>query len=289
MQDSRPATRAETPHRTWGGAAFGPRNAFVLFSGPCVLEDDDLNLEVARGVQAAARETGFPVVFKASFDKANRSRLGSVRGPGLSRGLRQLQLVREATGLAILTDIHEPAQAAQAAEVADILQIPAFLCRQTELLLAAGRTGRAVNVKKGQWMSAGAMAGAVEKVRAGGADRVLVTERGTAFGYGDLVVDMRNFSRIRRAAGAPVIFDGTHSVQQPGGLADGSTSGAPEHIATLVRGAVAAGCDGLFLEVHPNPSSAPSDSSNMLPLDKLSGLLREVAAIRAALARRPAS
>lgn len=283
------ATRGEAPHRAWGGAASGSRNPFVLFSGPCVLEDDDLNLEVARGVQAAARETGFPVVFKASFDKANRSRLGSARGPGLSRGLRRLRTVREATGLAILTDIHEPAQAAPAAEVADILQIPAFLCRQTELLVAAGETARAVNVKKGQWMSAGAMAGAVEKVRAGGAERVFVTERGTAFGYGDLVVDMRNFSRIRSAAGAPVIFDGTHSVQQPAGLADGSTSGAPEHIGTLVRGAVAAGCDGLFLEVHPNPSSAPSDSSNMLPLDRLSGLLREVAAIRAALAPRPAS
>ena len=286
MEESRLATRGEVPRRPEGSEAFGAQGAFILFAGPCVLEDDDLNLTVARGVRAAARETGFPVVFKASFDKANRSRLGSARGPGLSAGLRQLRRVRETTGLAILTDIHEPAQAAPAAQVADILQIPAFLCRQTELLVAAGETGRAVNIKKGQWMSAGGMAGAVEKVRAGGARRVFVTERGTSFGYGDIVVDMRNFSRIRSATGSPVIFDGTHSVQQPGGLADGSTSGAPEHIGSLVRAAVAAGCDGLFLEVHPDPPSAPSDSTNMLPLDKLPGLLRGVAAIRAALAGR---
>ena len=283
MQDSRLTVSGETPRRAAVEEASGLQGAFVLFLGPCVLEDDDLNLTVARGVLAAAREADFPVVFKASFDKANRSRLGSPRGPGLSRGVKQLRRVREATGLPILTDIHEPAQAAPAAEVADILQIPAFLCRQTALLVAAGRTGRAVNVKKGQWMSAAAMAGAVEKVRASGAERVFVTERGTAFGYGDLVVDMRNFSRIRSATGAPAIFDGTHSVQQPGGLADGSTSGAPEHIGALVRGAVAAGCDGLFLEVHPDPPSAPSDSTNMLPLDQLPGLLGEVAAIRAAL------
>jgi len=284
VQDSRLAVRGETPGRAEVEEPSGPRDAFLLILGPCMLEDDDLNLTVARGVQAAAREPGFPVVFKASFDKANRSRLGSPRGPGLSRGVTQLRRVREATGLPILTDIHEPGQAAPAAEVADVLQIPAFLCRQTALLVAAGKTGRAVNVKKGQWMSPEAMAGAVEKVRAGGAGRVFVTERGTAFGYGDLVVDMRNFSRIRSAAGAPVIFDGTHSVQRPGGLADGSTSGAPEHIGALVRGAVAAGCDGLFLEVHPDPPSAPSDSTNMLPLEKLPGLLGEVAAIRAALA-----
>ena len=261
----------------------GEADSFTLFAGPCVLEDDELNLAVARAVLAAGRDSGLPVVFKASFDKANRSRMGSPRGPGLSRGLDQLGTVRDATGLSILTDIHEPAQAGPAAEVADVLQIPAFLCRQTALLVAAGETGRAVNVKKGQWMSPEAMAGAVEKVRAGGASVVLVTERGSAFGYGDLVVDMRSFSRIRRATGARVIFDGTHSVQQPGGREDGSTGGAPEHIGALVRGAVAAGCDGLFLEVHPDPASAPSDSTNMLPLDKLPDLLRDVVAIRAAL------
>ena len=256
---------------------------FTLFAGPCVLEDDDLNLAVAMSVRAAGRDFGIPVVFKASFDKANRSRMASPRGPGLQRGLQLLRTVKEETGLPILTDIHEPAQAGSVAEVADVLQIPAFLCRQTALLLAAGGTGRAVNVKKGQWMSPEAMAGAVEKVRAGGADRVMVTERGTAFGYGDLVVDMRTFARIRRATGAPVVFDGTHSVQRPGLRADGSTGGSPENTGALVRGAVAAGCDGLFLEVHPDPASAPSDSSNMLPLRELPRLLRDVAAIRGAL------
>ena len=261
-------------------------DGFTLFAGPCVVEDDDLNLTVARAVLAAGRDVGIPVVFKASFEKANRSRLSSHRGPGLSRGLDRLATVRRETGLPILTDIHEPDQAGPAAEVADVLQIPAFLCRQTALLLAAGATGKAVNVKKGQWMSAGAMAGAVEKVRAGGSGQVFVTERGTSFGYSDLVVDMRNFSRIREATGAPVIFDGTHSVQQSGGGGDGSTGGTPQHIGALVRGAVAAGCDGLFVEVHPCPASAPSDGSNMLPLDALPDLLSDVAGIRTAVASR---
>lgn len=262
----------------------GAPGSFTLFAGPCVLEDDELNLAVARGVQAAACQAGLPAVFKASFDKANRSRLGSPRGPGLAAGLARLRTVRAETGLPILTDIHEPGQAEAAAEVADVLQVPAFLCRQTELLVAAGKTGRAVNVKKGQWMSPAAMAGAVEKVRAGGARHVMITERGTSFGYGDLVVDMRSFARIREAAGVPVLFDGTHSVQQPGGAAGGSTGGRPEHIVPLVRAAVAAGCDGLFLEVHPRPASAPSDGSNMLPLEQLPRLLAGVAAIRSALA-----
>lgn len=253
---------------------------FTLISGPCVLEDDELNLEVALGVRNAAHEAGIQAIFKASFDKANRSRLHSHRGPGLRRGLELLAAVREETGLPVLTDIHEADQAESVAEVADVLQIPAFLCRQTSLLLAAGRTGRAVNVKKGQWMPPASMVGAVEKVKAGGAAHVAVTERGTSFGYGDLVVDMRNFALIREAAGVPVIFDGTHSVQRPGSTLDGSTGGAPQHIRPLVRAAAAAGCDGLFLEVHPDPASAPSDGSNMLPLDELSALLREVVAIR---------
>lgn len=285
MSHSGPEGRriADAPAGVVGGGAF------LLFAGPCVLEGDDVNLTVARGVRAAGCELGVPVVFKASFDKANRSRLASARGPGLSRGLEQLARVRDETGLPVLTDIHEPAQAAPVAEVADVLQIPAFLCRQTALLVAAGEAGRAVNVKKGQWMSPAAMAGAVEKVRAGGAEQVFVTERGTSFGYGDLVVDMRNFSRLRRATGAPVVFDGTHSVQQPAGLADGSTGGAPEHVGALVRGAAAAGCDGLFLEVHPDPPSALSDAASMLPLDGLVPLLREVAAIRRALSRTAAT
>ena len=258
-------------------------DGFTLIAGPCVLEDRVLNLEVGAGVRDAAFEAGIPAVFKASFDKANRSRLHSHRGPGLRRGLELLAAVRDETGLPVLTDIHEPDQAGPAGEVVDVLQIPAFLCRQTSLLLAAGEAGRAVNIKKGQWMSPESMAGAVEKVRAGGAATVTVTERGAAYGYGDLVVDMRNFARIRDAAGVPVIFDGTHSVQRPGSTPDGSTGGAPQHIRALVRAAVAAGCDGLFLEVHPDPPSAPSDGSNMLPLAKLGPLLRDVVALREAI------
>ena len=258
-------------------------DGFTLIAGPCVLEDRVLTLGGGAGVRDAAFDAGIPAVFKASFDKANRSRLHSHRGPGLRRGLELLAAVRDETGLPVLTDIHEPDQAGPVGEVADVLQIPAFLCRQTSLLLAAGEAGRAVNIKRGQWMSPESMAGAVEKVRAGGAATVTVTERGTAFGYGDLVVDMRNFARIRDAAGVPVIFDGTHSVQRPGSTPDGSTGGAPQHIRPLVRAAVAAGCDGLFLEVHPDPPSAPSDGSNMLPLAKLGPLLRDVVALREAL------
>lgn len=256
---------------------------FTVFAGPCVLEDDALNQTVARGVCDAARASGLPVVFKASFDKANRSRLASARGPGIDRGLALLAQVKAETELALLTDIHEPAQAGPVASVVDVIQIPAFLCRQTDLLAAAGATGKAVNVKKGQWMSPESMNGAVEKVRSGGGGPVMVTERGSAFGYGDLVVDMRSFARVRRAAGVPVIFDGTHSVQRPGRGKDGGSGGSPEHIRALVRAAVAAGCDGLFLEVHPRPERAPSDGANMLPLSELRPLLQEVAAIREAV------
>lgn len=261
---------------------FDPER-FTLFAGPCALEDDELNVAVAKAVKAAGAAVGVPVVFKGSFDKANRSRLRSPRGPGLAEGLERLRTVKAETGVAVLTDVHEPAQAERAAEVADVVQVPAFLCRQTDLLVAAGRTGKAVNVKKGQWMSPEAMAGAVEKVRSGGGGPVLVTERGSVFGYGDLVVDMRSFARIRQAAGVPVVFDATHSVQRPGRGDDGSSGGSPEHVGALVRAAAAAGCDGLFLETHPEPSSAPSDGANMLPLAALWGTLAQVAAIRQAL------
>lgn len=255
---------------------------FVLIAGPCVLEDDGLNLEIAQALRSCADELDLPVVFKASFDKANRARLDSPRGPGIVTGLRQLDRVKAATGLPVLTDIHEPAQAEVAAEVADALQIPAFLCRQTDLLAAAGRTGKAINIKKGQWMAPEEMAGAVAKAKSGGAREVAVTERGTAFGYGDLVVDMRVFARARAAAGVPVLFDGTHAVQRAG-RDGGSSGGDPEHVPALVCAAVAAGCDGLFLETHPEPSRAPSDASSMLALDALPGLLRDVMAIRSAL------
>ncbi len=197
-----------------------------LIAGPCVLESDHLNLTVAEGLAELGAKCGVHVVFKASFDKANRSRLGAARGPGLDRGLVALERVRAATGLPILTDVHEPAQVAPAAAVADVLQIPAFLCRQTDLLVAAGGAGRAVNVKKGQWMAPEAMAGAVEKLRAGGAPEIAVTERGTFFGYGDLVVDMRNFLRLRASCGTPVVFDATHAVQQPGQGAQGASGGS---------------------------------------------------------------
>lgn len=260
---------------------------FTLIAGPCVLEDDDLNLAVARHLAHLSPELGLPVVYKASFDKANRSKIDSPRGPGLQAGLDALRRVKEETGLPLLTDVHEPHQAGVAAAVVDVLQIPAFLCRQTDLVVAAGQTGRAVNLKKGQWMTPEEMAAQVEKARQGGASEVTVTERGTIHGYGDLVVDMRSFARIRQACGVPAVFDGTHSVQRPG-RADGSSGGDPQHIPALVRAAVAAGCDGLFLETHPRPSQAPSDGSNMLPLERLRSLLEEVLAIRGALEREPA-
>lgn len=252
---------------------------FTLISGPCVLEDNDLNIEIGNQLAIFSSTLNIPIVFKASFDKANRSLPGSPRGPGLKNGIRLLENVKNETGLPILTDIHKVEQAEAIAEIADIIQIPAFLCRQTDLLVAAGDTGKAVNVKKGQWMSPDDMRGAVEKIKNAGASLVTVTERGSFFGYGDLIVDMRSFQRIRNVCTAPVIFDGTHSLQRPG-QDHGSSGGTPEFIFPLVRAAVAAGCDGLFLETHPNPNQAPSDSTSMLPLDHMKDLLDEVLAIR---------
>jgi 2-dehydro-3-deoxyphosphooctonate aldolase (KDO 8-P synthase) len=263
-------------------ALFRTDGDFFLIAGPCVLEDDALNLRVAEALVRIGDELGLPIIYKASFDKANRSKAGAARGPGLEEGLKRLERVRGATGLPLLTDVHEPEQARAAGDVCDVLQIPAFLSRQTDLVVAAASTGRAVNIKKGQWMAPAEMAGAVAKARAAGADAVAVTERGTFLGYGDLVVDMRSFARMRAATGAPAVFDGTHSVQRPG-RADGASGGDREYIPLLVRAAVAAGADGLFLETHPDPASAPSDSTNMLPLDQLGGLLRQVLALRAAL------
>ncbi len=260
---------------------------FFLIAGPCVLEDDALNVRVAVELARISEELGLPIIFKASFDKANRSRVDSPRGPGLEEGLRRLARVREESGLPVITDVHEPWQAEPAAEVCDALQIPAFLCRQTDLVTAVAAAGRAVNIKKGQWMAPEEMAGAVGKARAAGADAVTVTERGTFHGYGDLVVDMRSFARMREATGAPAIFDGTHSVQRPG-RADGSSGGDPEFVPPLVRAAVAAGADGLFLEVHPDPARAPSDGTNMLRLDHLRALLESVLAIREIVAGAPA-
>lgn len=261
---------------------FGLGGEFFLIAGPCVLEDDALNLKIGESLARLSDDLGIPIIFKASFDKANRSSPGSARGPGLHDGLEKLVRVREGTNLPILTDVHEASQCAEVGEVVDVLQIPAFLCRQTDLLLAAGATGRAVNIKKGQWMGPEEMKGATAKVRAGGANGVATTERGTFFGYGNLVVDMRSFDLMREACEAPVIFDGTHSVQRPG-TGPGISGGEPRFIPPLVRAAVAAGTNALFLEVHPEPATAPSDSTNMLRLERLSPLLEEVLAIRAAL------
>jgi 2-dehydro-3-deoxyphosphooctonate aldolase (KDO 8-P synthase) len=251
--------------------SFG-RSPFLI-AGPCVIEPGDVLPRVAEALARLERDLGIPVCLKASFDKANRARLGSSRGPGMEEGLRALERARSASGLPILTDIHDARQAAPVAEVADVLQIPAFLCRQTDILIAAGRTGRPVNVKKGQWMHADGMRGAVEKVRSAGASEVAVTERGTFFGYGDLVVDMRNFARLREATGAPVIFDATHAVQQPGQGDAGSSGGQREFIPPLLAAAAAAGADGFFLETHPDPARALSDPATQWPLDRLAELV----------------
>lgn len=244
-----------------------------LIAGPCVVESDELNLHVAEALAAIAQRHGVPVIFKASYDKANRSRLHAPRGPGLDAGLRALEVVRRSSGLPILTDVHEPGQVGAVSAVADVLQVPAFLSRQTDLLLATGAAGRPVNVKKGQWLAPEAMRGAVEKVRAGGAPDVVVTERGTFFGYGDLVVDMRSFARMRAACSCPVVYDATHSVQQPGLGPDGASGGVRAAIPPLLYAAAAAGADAFFVETHPDPEHAPSDGPNMVPLDQLSALL----------------
>ena len=268
---------------TAGGAPLFGGDRFLLIAGPCVLEDDELNLRIARHVASVAASTGVRALFKASFDKANRTSLASERGPGLDEGGAALARVRDAADLPVLTDVHESHQVERIAPHVDALQIPAFLCRQTDLLLAAGASGRAVNVKKGQWMAPEEMAHPVDKLRAGGASDLAVTERGTAFGYGRWVVDMRGFAVMRAATGARVLYDATHSIQLPAGGAGGNRSGGePEHIVPLARAAVAAGADGLFVEVHPRPAEAPSDGANMLPLDDLEPLVESVLAIRAA-------
>jgi len=256
-----------------------PADRLFLIAGPCQLEDDTLNLRVAETLARLAEHVPGGIIFKASFDKANRSNIDGVRGPGLEAGLAALERVRVATGLPILTDVHEASQCTLAAEVVDVLQIPAFLCRQTDLLLAAGATGKAVNVKKGQWMHPEGMRGAVRKVEAGAtlaaveSGELAVTERGTFFGYGDLVVDMRSFARLRESCDVPVIFDATHSVQRPGQGADGTSGGARECIPPLTLAAVAAGAQGLFIETHPDPDHAPSDGANMWRLDQMTDLL----------------
>lgn len=260
-----------------------PGGTLLLVAGPCVLEAEARNLEIARHVRDVAVRCGVPACFKASFDKANRTSVASPRGPGLERGLERLRRVREESGLPVLTDIHEAWQAERAAAAVDALQVPAFLSRQTDLLLAAGASGRPVNVKKGQWMAPGDIAHAVEKVRSAGGARIVVTERGTAFGYGRWIVDMRSFGIVRDASGCPVLFDATHAVQLPGGDG-GRSAGEPGFIEPLALAAVAAGADGLFLEVHPSPAAAPSDPASMLPLDRLEPLVEAALRVREAVA-----
>jgi 2-dehydro-3-deoxyphosphooctonate aldolase (KDO 8-P synthase) len=267
------------------GWRFAP--APFLVAGPCVVEEGSLVLRVAERLAQIGQRLGLRVCFKASYDKANRSRFGAARGPGLERGLEMLARVRTESGLPVVTDVHDAQQAAAAAQVVDVLQVPAFLCRQTDLLLACGRTGRPVNVKKGQWMQPEGMRGALEKVREGGSTEVAVTERGTFFGYGDLVVDFRGIDRLREATGAPVIFDATHSVQQPGQGAGGSSGGVRRHIPALLAAAAAAGADGFFLETHPDPARAPSDPDTQWPLDQLEPLLERTLRVWRA-AREPA-
>jgi 2-dehydro-3-deoxyphosphooctonate aldolase (KDO 8-P synthase) len=264
---------------TVGPYTLGPGAPLLFIGGPCVIESEAHALELGRAIKAVAAAAGVAYVFKASFDKANRTSLSSYRGPGLDEGLRILARVKAELGVPVLTDIHEAAQAAPAAAVADIVQIPAFLSRQTDLLVAAARTGRVVNIKKGQFLAPLDIRHAVDKVRASGNDRVIVTERGVTFGYHNLVVDMRAFPMIR-SLGVPVVYDVTHSLQLPG-AGDGVTAGQAEYIAPLACAGVAAGVDGVFMEIHEEPSRAKSDSQNALALDRLGPLLGKLVAIDA--------
>jgi len=261
------------PHRVGEGAPL------FLIAGPCVIESEAHARKMAERVAEIAAAAGIPYIFKASYDKANRTSIASYRGPGLTEGLRVLRLIRDTCKLPVLTDVHEVVHVAPAAEVCDVLQIPAFLSRQTDLLVAAGKSGRVVNLKKGQFLSPWEMSNAVEKVRSTGCDRIVLTERGASFGYQNLVVDMRSFPILRKT-GCPVVFDVTHSVQLPGGTGKAS-GGQPEFIEPLARAGVAAGVDGVFLEVHDNPAKAMSDGTNALPLDQLAPLLKKLAGLAA--------
>jgi len=262
-----------------GELALGGGAPLLLIAGPCVIESEAHAVDLAGRIAAIAKRVGMPYLFKASYDKANRTSGQSFRGPGLQEGLRVLNAVKARHGVKILTDVHEPSQAAPAAAVADVLQIPAFLARQTDLLVAAAKTGAVVNLKKAQFLAPGDMKHAIAKVTGAGNTRVFVTERGTSFGYHDLVVDMRSFP-IMRALGVPVVFDVTHSLQLPGG-GDGVTAGLAQYIEPLAQAGVAAGVDGVFLEVHEQPSRAKSDAQNALALDKLEPLLHRLVAIDA--------
>ena len=260
-----------------GKVRFGVGAPLFLIAGPCVIENEGHALMMAEKLGAAAEEIGVPYIFKASYDKANRTSVSSYRGPGLKNGLKILAKIKKKTGLPILTDVHQASEVEAAAEVCDILQIPAFLSRQTDLLVAAGKSGRVVNIKKGQFLAPAEMGNAAEKVASTGNEKIILTERGNSFGYQNLVVDMRSFSMMRKF-GYPVVFDVTHSVQLPGG--EGKRSGGqPEFIEPLARAGVAAGVDGIFLEVHDNPGKALSDGSNALPLGQFRPLMEKIVAL----------
>lgn len=254
---------------------------FFLLAGPCVIEGEEMALDIAEKVLKTTQELNIPYVFKGSFKKANRSRIDSFTGIGDEKALKILRKVKETFNIPVVTDIHCVEDAEMAAEYVDILQIPAFLCRQTDLLVAAAKTGKFVNVKKGQFLSPGAMQFAIQKVRDAGNDQVAITERGTTFGYTDLIVDYRGIPTMR-SFGCPVILDVTHSLQQPN-TEKGVTGGLPHLIETVARAGIASGCDGLFMETHQNPSVAKSDGANMLPLDQIDGLLRRLTILKEAI------
>jgi 2-dehydro-3-deoxyphosphooctonate aldolase (KDO 8-P synthase) len=267
------------------GVRVGSGDLFLI-AGPCVIESEKHALFIAEVIKGVTRALNVPFIFKASYDKANRTSVRSFRGPGLAEGLRILKKVKDEVHIPVLTDVHEVKDVPKVAEVVDVLQIPAFLCRQTDLIVAAGMTERVVNIKKGQFVSPWDMRHAVEKCRASGNDRVFVTERGSSFGYNNLVVDMRSLAIMRKFA--PVAFDATHSVQLPSASADGDqaiSGGQPEYIPLLARAAVAAGVDGVFMEVHDNPKEAKSDGANALESTKLRGVLKELLAVHQAVAQ----
>jgi 2-dehydro-3-deoxyphosphooctonate aldolase (KDO 8-P synthase) len=258
-------------------------SSLFLIAGPCVIESEAHAFKMAEAIRAVARKLQIPFIFKASYDKANRTSLQSFRGPGLEEGLRILEKIKKEAGVPVLTDVHEAVDVPAVAEAVDVVQIPAFLCRQTDLLVAAAKHARAINIKKGQFVSPWDMRHAVEKVRQSGNNNIFLTERGSSFGYNNLVVDMRSLAIMRQFA--PVVFDATHSVQLPSSGAGGKavSGGQPEYIPLLSRAAVAAGVDGIFMEVHDNPAEAKSDGANALPLNNLEAVLQELVAIRAAL------
>jgi len=260
---------------------LGAGGPLFVIAGPCVVENESLCLTVAERVQQMTSKLGLPYIFKSSYDKANRTSIASFRGLGMDEGLRVLERVRDTIGVPVLSDVHSVEDVRAAGDVLDVLQIPAFLCRQTDLLVAAGQTGKAVNVKKGQFLAPWDMRHAIEKIASTGNHKILLTERGASFGYNNLVSDFRSLP-IMRQWGYPVVFDATHSVQLPGGAGNAST-GQREFVAPLARAAVAVGCDGLFMEVHPDPDHAPSDGPNMVPLDHLDDLLRQLVRIREAV------